>query len=75
VTRFKKILLVGGALAVIVGVAHDTPPTLLPYPARFIVVMSSESGEHSSTSAYILDRWTGRAFYLQPGYAVQVRHY
>lgn len=42
-----------------VAVAQDRPPTLVPYPGRFIV--AAKPGINS----YLLDRWTGRIYAIE----------
>jgi hypothetical protein len=39
-----------------VAVARDQPPTLFPYPGRFVMMVEPDG------DSYLLDRWTGRVF-------------
>jgi hypothetical protein len=57
----KALALLGGAalLGVLaVAVARDRPPTVIPYPGRFVLVSAHED--------YLLDRWTGRLYVVLP---------
>jgi len=61
VANRKALLLSLAAVLLLVvlaaAVARDRPPTLFPYPGRFVAVGSTSEG-------VLLDRWTGRLFGL-----------
>ena len=59
-------LVVGAVLFGLLALAQDRPPTLMPCPGRFEVA----GGEGS---ACLVDRWTGRSYWLIGGRMREIR--
>ena len=58
--RKVLVLLMGAVLlgVLAVAVARDRPPTMIPYPGRFVVATNGGI-------SYLVDRWTGRLYALR----------
>ena len=61
----RKVLVVSTVAlllaALAIAIAQDRPPTIIPYPGRFVIVPRSAPGG----IPYLLDRWTGAIYLIE----------